>query len=170
MLKTYKYRLYPNKPQKQAIDAVLDLCRNLYNAALEHRIYSYKHHDIRINYTTQQNDLPGLKQVLPEYKTVQSQVLQDVLRRLDKAYQNFFRRVKQGEKPGFPRYQSYKRYNSFTYPQSGFTLSENHLQLSKIGNIKMKLHRPVDGIIKTCTMVEQNNNRLYQYYLKISLL
>lgn len=156
MLKTYKYRLYPNKAQSQKIDTTIDLCRNLYNAALEHRIYLYKHGGINVNYNAQQNELPGLKQVLSEYRTVQSQVLQDVLKRLDKAYQNFFRRVKQGDKPGFPRFQSYKRYNSFTYPQSGFALTGNHLELSKIGNVKVKLHRPVEGTIKTCTIIRKN--------------
>lgn len=164
MLKTYKYRLYPNQEQKQKIDNTIGLCKNLYNAALEHRIYLYKHGGINVNYNAQQNELPGLKQILPEYKKVQSQVLQDVLRRLDKAYKNFFRRVRQGEKPGFPRFQSYKRYNSFTYPQSGFALSGSHLQLSKIGNVKVKLHRPIDGIIKTCTIVRKNG----RYYVCFS--
>jgi putative transposase len=164
MIKTYKYRLYPNKEQQQKIDITIDLCRNLYNAALEHRIYLYKHAGISVTYIVQQNELPELKQVMPEYKTVQSQVLQNVLRRLDKAYQNFFRRVRQGEKPGFPRFQSYKRYSSFTYPQSGFALSGNHLQLSKIGNVKVKLHRPIEGIIKTCTIVRKNG----RYYVCFS--
>ena len=164
ILKTYKYKLYPNKQQSQKIDDTLDLCRNLYNAALEHRIYMYKHCGTSVNYNAQQNELPGLKKVVPEYKTVQSQVLQDVLRRLDKAYQNFFRRVRQGEKPGFPRFQSYKRYNSFTYSQSGFSLTGNHLELSKIGNVKVKLHRPVEGTMKTCTIVRKNE----RYYVCFS--
>jgi len=164
MLKTYKYRIYPNKEQKQKIDTTIDLCRNLYNAALEHRIYLYKRSGISVTYNAQQNELPELKKVLPEYKTVQSQILQDVLRRLDRAYRNFFRRVKQGKKPGFPRFQSYKRYNSFTYPQSGFSLSGSHLELSKIGNLKVKLHRPVEGIIKTCTIIRKNG----KYYVCFS--
>lgn len=160
MLKAYKYRIYPNKKQIEIIDQTITLCQRLYNCALEHRIYLYKHCNVNVNYYDQAKELKEIKKVLPEYKTVQSQVLQDVLKRLDKAYKSFFRRLKQGEKAGFPRFQSYKRYNSFTYPQSGFSLSGSHLQLSKIGNIKVKLHRPVEGKMKTCTIV-RNNGKYY---------
>ncbi|MDR3584703.1 MAG: transposase [Desulfosporosinus sp.] len=164
ILKTYRYRIYLNKEQTVNIDNTLDLCRNLYNSALEHRIYLYKHWKVSISYNAQQNELPMIKQELPEYTAVHSQVLQDVLRRLDKAYQNFFRRVKQGETPGIPRFQGYKRYNSFTYSQSGFSLSGSHLQLSKLGNIKVKLHRQVIGEMKTCTVVRKNG----RYYVCFS--
>jgi len=124
----------------------------------------YKHCGISITFYNQSAELPEIKKVLQEYKTVNAQVLQDVLRRLDKSYQNFFRRLKAGEKAGFPRFQSYKRYNSFTYPQSGFSLSGTHLQLSKIGNIKVKLHRPVEGKTKTCTIIRKND----KYYVCFS--
>jgi putative transposase len=164
ILKTYKYRIYPNKEQRGKIDQTISLCQQLYNSALEHRIYLYKHGGMNVNYYGQAAELKAIKKVLPEYKTVQSQVLQDVLKRLDKAYQSFFRRVKKGEIPGFPRFQSYKRYNSFTYPQSGFSLTGNHLELSKIGNVKVKLHRPLEGIMKTCTIVRKNE----KYYVCFS--
>jgi len=98
-----------------------------------------------------------IKEFLPDYKQIHSQVLQDVLKRADKAFQNFFRRLKAGEKPGYPRYKGRGWYDSFTYPQFGFSLSDNRkgnqrLKLSKIGNIKVKLHRTVKGKIKTCTI------------------
>ena len=144
-----------------ALDQTLSLCQNLYNSALEHRIYLYKHGEIKVNYYDQANELKAIKLDLPEYKTVHSQVLQDVLKRLDKAYQAFFRRIKQGDTAGFPRFQSYKRYNSFTYAQSGFGLSGNHLKLSKVGNIKVKLHRPIEGVMKTCTVIRKNG----KYYV-----
>lgn len=164
MLKAFKYRIYPTNVQAQAIDQTIRLCQQLYNAALEHRRYSYKHGGISVNYHDQANELREIKKELPEYKTVYSQVSQDALKRLDKAYQNFFRRVKQGETPGFPRFQSYKRYNSFTYPQSGFSLSGSHLQLSKIGSVKVKLHRAIMGKMKTCTIVRKND----RYYVCFS--
>ncbi len=164
MIKAFKYRIYPNRAQRENINKTISLCQQLYNSALEHRICLYKHGGININYYDQAAELKELKQVLPEYKTVYSQVLQDVLKRLDKSYQNFFRRVKQGETAGFPRFQSYKRYNSFTYPQSGFSLSGSHLQLSKIGNVKVKLHRPVEGKMKTCTIIRKND----KYYVCFS--
>ena len=161
MLKAFKYRIYPNKDQIQAIDQAISLCQKLYNSALEHRIYLYKHRKISVNYYDQANELPNIKKELPEYKTIHSQVLQDVLKRLDKTYQNFFRRVKQGETAGFPRFQSHKRYNSFTYAQSGFGLSGNHLKLSKVGSVKVKLHRPIEGVMKTCTVIRKNG----KYYI-----
>ena len=60
--------------------------------------------------------------------------------------------LNKGRKPGYPRFQGRNRYNSFTYPQGGYTLSEKHVTLSKIGCLKIKLHRPIEGTIKTCTM------------------
>jgi putative transposase len=83
---------------------------------------------------------------------VYSQVLQDVLHRLDKAYKSFFLRVKRHQKAGFPRFKGRDRYDSFTYPQLGFSLAGNRLQLSKIGNIKVKLHREIMGKVKTLTL------------------
>ena len=78
-------------------------------------------------------------------QAVHSQVLQDVLRRLDKTFKNFFRRIKKGEKAGYPRFKGKYRYDSFTYPQSGFALDfhKKKLRLSKIGRITIKLHRPI---------------------------
>jgi len=85
---------------------------------------------------------------------VHSQVLQDVLRRLDKTFNNFFKRIRKGEKAGYPRFKGKYRYDSFTYPQSGFALEKKKLQLSKIERITTKLHRPIpsEGVIKTCTI------------------
>ncbi len=83
---------------------------------------------------------------------VHSQVLQNVVDRLDKAFQAFFRRCKAGEKPGFPRFRGVDRYHSLCYPQSGFSLLGAELKLSKIGCLCMKLHRPIQGEIKTCTL------------------
>jgi putative transposase len=66
--------------------------------------------------------------------------------------QAFFRRVMQGEKPGYPRFKSGDRYDSFSYPQGGFEIINKRLHLSKIGHIKLKLHREMKGTIKTCTI------------------
>src|SRR5699024_1662723 len=83
--------------------------------------------------------------------------LQDVAGRLDKAFQAFFRRLKAKQKAGFPRFQGDNRYHSFTYPQSGFALNGKCLKLSKIGNVRIKCHRQIEGTIKTCTIRRQNN-------------
>ena len=156
-MKTYKYRLYPTKQQSEKLASTLESCRVLYNCALEQRKTAYKQFGISVNYNSQSDELKEIKKYFPEYKQIYSQVLQNVLIRLNKAFQNFFRRVKFGDKPGYPRFKGYGWYDSFTYPQSGFSLSDNskgyqRLKLSKIGNIKVKLHRCIKGTIKTCTI------------------
>lgn len=156
MLKTFKYRIYPNNTQKRNIQKTLNLCRFLYNNALEQRISVYKNFGATLSYNKQAKELPQLKKVLPEYKSVYSQVLQNVLKRLDGAYQHFFRRLGTVEKAGFPRFQGKNRYNSFTYPQKGFKISKNKLSLSKIGDVRINLHRKLNGNVKTCTIIHKN--------------
>ena len=96
---------------------------------------------------------------------VHSQVLQDVLKRLDKAFDAFFRRVKTSEKAGFPRFRSRFRYDSFTFPQTGFAIEAGKLKLSKIGKVKIKLHRPIEGKIKTCTITQKRNGQMVRLLL-----
>jgi putative transposase len=105
--------------------------------------------------------LPEIKEIRSELNAVHSQVLQDVLRRLDKAFDAFFRRVKAGEKPGFPRFRSRARNYSFTYSQSGFAIEHGKLRLSKIGKVKIKLHRPVEGKIKTLTITRTSTGKWF---------
>lgn len=154
MRRTFKYRLYPNQEAEGKLYFVLNRCRELYNAALSERRDAYRMAGKSISYYDQANDLPEIKhEIRTEYKDIAAHVLQDVLKRLDKAFQNFFRRVKNGEKPGYPRFQGRNRYDSFTYPDgAGWKLEEKHLVLSKIGRIKIMLHRPVEGKIKTVTI------------------
>ncbi len=154
MRRASKYRLYPTKKQEQQLFWTLTRCRELYNAALQERKEAYQMAGKSITYRMQADDLPEIKGVLrEEYQQIHSQVLQNVLKRLDEAFEGFFRRVKAGETPGYPRFQGRNRYNSFTYPQKGYSLThDNRVCLSKIGSIKVKLHRPVEGKIKTCTI------------------
>jgi putative transposase len=153
MRKAFKYRLYPTKEQARTLFWTLTRCRELYNAALSERRDAYRMAGKSISYYEQKRDLPEIKGLLrEEYQQIHSQVLQDVLLRLDRAFKAFFRRVANGEKPGYPRFQGRNRYNSFTYPQGGYALSEKRVTLSKIGSIKIKLHRPIEGSIKTCTI------------------
>jgi putative transposase len=107
-----------------------------------------------VSYYGQKRDLPDIKDLREEYRDIHSQVLQDVLLRLKRAFDGFVRRVQNGEDPGFPHFQGCNRYNSFTYPQAGgFSLThDNRVCLSKIGSIKIKLHRPLEGTPKTCTI------------------
>jgi hypothetical protein len=93
--------------------------------------------------------LPATKQVRPEYHDVHVQVVQDVLHRLDKACAALFRRLQAGEHPGYPRYQGRDRYNSLTYPQvsahGGAVVDGGMLSLTKIGRIRLLLHRSLHG-------------------------
>ena len=104
----------------------------------------------------QTNALPEWKKENDFLGKVHSQVIQEVVQRVDRSYQNFFRRCKKGgEKAGFPRFKG-EGYDSFTFPQSGFALKENAVKLSKIGVVKAIVHRTIEGKIKTCTIRRQN--------------
>ncbi len=175
-LKTLKYRLYPTKAQREKLEWTLDRCRELYNAALQERRDTWnvckkhprfydpqwrKEHTAAysISYYDQSAQLPEIKELRPEYKDIYAQVLQDVLKRVKKTFDAFFQRVKAGQKPGYPRFQNASRFDSFTYPQAGFSFThDNQLCLSKIGSIKAKLHRPIEGVIKTCTLKREGTH------------
>jgi len=150
--KAYKFRLSPTKKQIGTLEWTLRRCKELYNAGLQERRDAYQMNSVSVSYSMQANQLPAIKALREEYQDIHSQVQQDVLRRLDKAYAAFFRRVMNGEKPGYPRFKSGDRYDSFTYPQGGYEIIAHRLHLSKIGHIKIKLHREMKGTIKTCTI------------------
>lgn len=154
MIKSYKFKLYPNQAQGERLRCTLSMCAELYNACLEQRKIAWRDRHISISVYQQKRELPDLKAADPRWKEIYSSVLQDTVFRVDSSFQHFFRRVKQKNgKAGFPRFRSWRRYDSFTYSsQQGVKLVDNRLHLSKIGNIKIKLHRPIEGQIKTCTL------------------
>lgn len=151
-LKAFKYKLSPTKTQAHQLDHTLYLCRQLYNAALQERVTAYRKCGVSISRFQQDKYLPEIKQALSEYNGVHSQVLQDVLKRLDKGYQAFFRRVKAGAKAGFPRFRGRNRFDSFCYPQYKTAPKDRHVYLPKIGNVRVRLSRPVEGKLKTATV------------------
>ena len=119
-------------------------CRLLVTLNLASRAQCLPTRRKSIRYIEQANQLPEIKQARPEFNDIHSQVLQDVLRRLDKALQNFFRRVKErNNKAGFPRFRSRKRYDSLTYAQSGFSINGDKLRLSKIGDVRINCTAPL---------------------------
>jgi putative transposase len=126
----------------------LELCRWTYNETLAIRKNAYKKEGKSVSYYETKKLLLQWKAEKPELKCVHSQVLQEVVKRVDLAYQAFFRRVKDGEDPGYPRFKGKDRYDSFTYTQSGFSLKPGELWLSKIGDIRIKLHRAIGGEIQ----------------------
>jgi len=146
--KVLRYRIYPTKSQRSKMANTLELCRWAYNETLAIRKNIYEQEGKSVSYYETKKLLPQWKEEKPELKEVHSQVLQEVVRRVDLAYQAFFRRVKDGEDPGYPRFKGRDRYDSITYTQSGFSLKPGKLWLSKIGDIKIKLHRAIDGEIQ----------------------
>ncbi|MEK6888250.1 MAG: transposase, partial [Candidatus Aenigmatarchaeota archaeon] len=141
----FKYRLYPTSKQVTIFEKNLSVVCFLYNKLLEARIKAYKNGKKSLHKFDMNNHIVKLKRKHPELKGVHSQVLQNVSDRVDKAYQNFFRRVKERKgKVGFPRFKSFRRYKSITYPQNGHAfINDNKLRLSKIGDVKTILHRPI---------------------------
>ena len=160
--RTYKHRIYPNREQKSILETWLEICRILYNDCLTERRDAWDNSHKSVNYYDQANQLKEIKTFDDDLKEVYSQVIQDVLKRIDKSFKNFFRRVKKREKAGYPRYKGSDRYDSFTYPQSGFELEDKKLILSKIGSVNIKKHRdiPESAEIKTCT-IERDLDRWY---------
>jgi putative transposase len=157
--KTFKYQLLPTLAQERTLETVLWRCRELYNAGLQERKAAWEMCGVSVSFAMQSAQLPTIKAVRPEYGDLSAQVLQDVLHRLDKACAAFFRRVTAGERVGYPRFQGHDRYNSFPYPQmgghgghGGAVVDGEMLRLSKIGRIRIRLHRPLQGTPKTVTI------------------
>ena len=155
--KTYKEKLRPTPEQEQALDVVLWRCRTLYNVALEQRKTSWERCHVSVKRYAQETELKDIREAFPEYEAIHSHVLQDVLARLDKAYQAFFERIKRGEQPGFPRFQGRNRWHSFTYKEfgNGARLDNGYLVLAKIGRIHVHWSRPIQGSIKTVTVSKE---------------
>ena len=149
---TFRYRLRPSKSQRKKLIQTLELCRWVYNETLATRKNTWEQERKALSLYDTNKLLTVWKQEHPELKGVYSQVLQNVQERVDLAFKAFFRRVQVGEKPGYPRFRGYGWYDSFTFKQFGFELLDNGLILSKIGVIKIILHRPIEGEIKTLTV------------------
>ncbi len=149
--KCLKYRIFPTKSQETRLCKTLETCKDVYNSLLNERKYEFELHGTSPSRYDQQKHFPKWSKEFPEVGQVYSQVLQNVAVRLDIAFRAFFRRVKAGETPGYPRVKG-DGYDSFTYPQDGFKIVEDTLYLSKIGTVKIVLHRPIEGRVKTCNV------------------
>lgn len=162
MRKMFQYRIFPTKKQVRALNNTLEECRWLYNHLLEKRRDAWEQEGKSLSLYQQQETFSILKAERPSLKSVHSQVLQNVAVRIDLAMKAFFRRCKAGEKPGYPRFRGKGRYDSFCFPQSGFRIThDNRVCLSKIGSIRMKYHRPVQGKVKTLTIHQSSTGKWY---------
>jgi len=161
MIKSYKFRIFPSKKQIRILNQHLEECRWLYNYCIEERREAWKESKRSLNCFDQQNKLIELKRNRTSLNSVYAQVLQEVVKRVDLAFKGFYRRVKNKEKPGYPRFKGKNRYNSLTYPQLGFSVNGSNIQLSKIGVIKAKITQEIEGKLKTCTVKRSSTGKWY---------
>jgi putative transposase len=162
--KTFKFRIYPTKKQETLLEKTLEECRFLYNHFLNERKTAYEATKKTPSLYDQIKTLSALKKKRPDLKNVYSQVMQNVATRVDLAFQAFFRRCKSGEKSGYPRFKGKGRYHSFTYPQNNNSfkfIEDNRIRLSKIGNVKIKKHRDIEGTPKTCTVSKTQTGKWF---------
>ena len=159
--KTFKYRLYPTVKQKKSLQISLDACRWVYNKTLEVRKKTWEEEKKSLSLYDTNSLLVQWKKDKSDLANAFSQCLQNAQLKVDLAFKAFFRRVKVGENPGYPRFRGVDRYDSFTFPQSGFSLMDNRLKLSKVGSVKIRKHRNIEGIIKTLTIRRTATGKWY---------
>lgn len=154
MKKTYEFRLRPTKTQERQFIRTLDACRFVYNLGVEDRKTLWQYGHVSTNFNDQSDYLKHLKDANTFLKEVHAHPLQDVLRRVERSFDGFFRRIKLGREPGYPRFKGMNWYDSFTFKEweSGVSFDGKRLFLSKIGRVRIVLHRPIAGEIKTCTI------------------
>jgi putative transposase len=165
MRKTFKYRIYPTKSQISKLNGIFEAVRYIYNETLALRKNAWETEKKYISLYETSNKLTEWKKEKPELLQVQSQILQNAQLRVDLAFKSFFRRLKNKENSGYPRFKGKRRYSSITYPQSGFRIHPDQtVYLSKIGRVPAKLHRQIYGVIKTCTVKRTHTNKWYLFF------
>jgi putative transposase len=151
---TYSFRVLPTKAQHRALEAILECQRLLYNAALEERIGAYRIACVGRTYVDQCKALTEWRQSDPEAASVPVSLQRWTLKQLDEAYRGFFRRVKAGGKPGYPRFRGKGRFQSFGFAEfSGFRFENERLRFKGMpGGLRVHIHRPLpDGTsIRSC--------------------
>lgn len=156
MRKAFKYRLYPNAQQAREMQRQLDSARSLYNSALHERRDAWETSHVSITYYDQSSQLKGMRTLSPDLASVNFSMLQATLRQLQRSFDAFFRRVKKGEAPGYPRFRSSLRWDSITFPSYGdgckLHADKGRVYFQGVGHVKVKLHRPIEGTIKTLTL------------------
>ncbi len=164
MLRTFRYRLYPNQTQRARIRKTIDACRFVYNWALETKKTAHEMDETNLSWYDLNNRLIELKQDHPFLKDAFSQSLQQAVKRVQLAFQHFFRRLKQGkEQPGYPKFKRRKAHRqSFDVPQF-FTISfsTRRVYLPKIGMVKTVFHRRFTGTPRTCTIVSTITGKFF---------
>ena len=155
MRRAFKYRLFTNANQERELASALETHRRLYNACLDQRKTAWETDKRSVKYTEQSAWFKGQRRANAFFARLNFSSAQATMRRLDKAFANFFRRVKEkAARPGYPRFKGRDRFDSIEYPShgDGIRLTGNRLRVQHVGTIRVKLHRPVEGVIKTLTL------------------
>ncbi|ASI13671.1 IS200/IS605 family transposase OrfB [Candidatus Mancarchaeum acidiphilum] len=159
--RAYKFRIYPDTKRQNEIDERLILAQQFYNKILEKSIESYKNGKAKASMAQFNRFVKEIIQDDKKYLKLYSQTRCEIEYRLLKAYQNFFRRIKEeNRKAGFPRFKSRNRYKSITYPQynGSFSIKRGRLRVSRIGTMRIELHRKIEGTIKTLAIKREGRN------------
>ncbi len=161
MKRAYRFRIYPDATRRAEIDERLILAQQFYNKILERSIISYQNKKTKASMAQFNRFVKGIIQEDKRYLKLYSQTRCEIEYRILKAYQNFFRRIKEGNKKGgFPRFRSRDRYKSITYPQDNgsFSVRKGRLRVSRIGTMRIDLHRKIEGTIKTLAIKREGKN------------
>ncbi len=160
----YKFRLYPTTAQQEQISRNFGCCRYVFNHFLAQRQEQYRETGKSSTRFQQDKVLTALKQELPWLREVDSTSLQAVLQDLDSAYRNFFHRIKKGEKPGYPRFKS-KRDHRQSYKSkrvgSNIQVLDQSVQLPKLGRVKCKVSKKVEGRILSATISRNPSGKYF---------
>jgi putative transposase len=162
MLRNFRYRLYPTRGQVVALETQLAWACDLYNAALEQRRTAYRDFGEHVRFFDQTRELTFLREDGDFPTAMNSGAQREILRRLDLAFGAFFRRVRDGEKPGFPRFRSKQRFNTLTWKRDngGATVVGDRLRIQGVGHIKVKWHRDLPAEPRQ-TRITRKNGRWY---------
>jgi putative transposase len=152
--KAFKYRLFTNVNQERELDIALETHRRLYNTYLDYRELAYSVYGASLSYVDCSRWFKGQRKTNPYFARINFSSAQATMRRLDKAFAAFFRRVEAGENPGYPRFKGRDHFDSIEFPAygDGIKLVGGKLRVQHIGTIRIKLHRPIEGKIKTVTL------------------
>ena len=164
---TFRYRLYPTPAQRTRLEEVLGAARWVYNKTLEVRRDAWQNEKVSLSRYDTNKLLTEWKRENEWLRQGHAQAMQDAQKRVDLAFRAFFRRVKAGEAPGYPRFRGRGRYDSFTYPQQKGNwrfIDDDKVRLSKVGVVKIKMHRPLLGEVKTLTIKRDATGNWYAMF------
>lgn len=169
-IKVYEYKIRANKKFTVSCEAILTHCQHLYNACLEQRISFYRSTGVAIRWAEQSRQLTELRAEDVFARSVPRAIQEAVIKRVEITYQAFFRRVKNGDTPGFPRFRTRQRYKSFEYSSDArkpSPLRGDKLIVYGVGSCRVRLSRPVEGAIRTVRIIRRADGYYAQLVCKV---